>query len=380
MNSMTLAEKRFRGFQLYMDSLRLHELLIPEGYDESLFSGSPVDYFRRYGFKVARKYSEIYYRYNGIASEKYIPASLYYYTIYPFLCNLNMSMAYADKNVYDLIFHSFRRPTSYLHSVNNRYYLPISRNEISKEDAIELLLSKEAFIIKPAIESGGGRDVRLVKVKKTDSSIIDLLNAYGTNFVVQEALTSHPDMLKLNKTSLNTIRVYTLRVPDAREYVVLGATVRFGGAGAFRDNACVGGGFSKVNPDGRVEDTIFRYRSFEKSSLREDKKLDNFFIPAFDRVQTMCVNMHKVVPFMDLIGWDIAIDEQEEPVLIELNQTPDCELLQITNGPMFGVYSDTIMEKVKGAMLEEKVVYSRTYCHGPQQYDYNFDISRRLSI
>ena len=187
-------------------------------------------------------------------------------------------------------------------------------------------------------------------------------------------------MLKLNRSSLNTIRVYSLRVPDSSEIVILGSAVRFGGEDSFRDNACTGGGFARVNDDGFVEDTIYQYCSFEKRSLKIEKQLDKFMIPSFHKVKDMCVNMHKMLPYMDLVGWDIAINEQAEPVFIELNQTPDCEFIQIFNGPMFREYTDAIMERIKGASIEEKTCYTRHYNDGPKQYEYTFDISKKLSI
>ena len=57
---MLPAEKRFRGFQLYMDAKRNREHLLPKGVDEDQFSSKPVEYLKKYGFKVAKKYSEVY--------------------------------------------------------------------------------------------------------------------------------------------------------------------------------------------------------------------------------------------------------------------------------------------------------------------------------
>ena len=190
----------------------------------------------------------------------------------------------------------------------------------------------------------------------------------------------HPDMGKLNPTSLNTCRLYTYRRVGTSEYMLLGAAVRFGGKGAYRDNACTGGGFCKINDDGSVEDAIHNYRRFGWGSLKAEKGLEGLRIPNYDKVLETALRLHKTIPYMDLIGWDIAVDEEGEPVLIELNQYPDCEFLQIFNGPMFGEYTDELLERISKHHIEAVTVYKRSFENGPKQYEYNFEVGKAYSI
>ncbi len=74
-----------KGFELKADMYRFELDVAPEGFDISSIETHSVDYFKKYGFRYSSLASELYYRYNGIRSEKYIPASLYYYYIVPFL-------------------------------------------------------------------------------------------------------------------------------------------------------------------------------------------------------------------------------------------------------------------------------------------------------
>lgn len=187
-------------------------------------------------------------------------------------------------------------------------------------------------------------------------------------------------MGKLNPTSLNTCRLYTYRRVGTSEYMLLGAAVRFGGKGAYRDNACTGGGFCKINDDGSVEDAIHNYRRFGWGSLKAEKGLEGLRIPNYDKVLETALRLHKSIPYMDLIGWDIAVDEEGEPVLIELNQYPDCEFLQIFNGPMFGEYTDELLERISKHHIEAVTVYKRSFENGPKQYEYNFEVGKAYSI
>ena len=369
--------KKFRGLEITMENIRMEEQLLPEGYDASELPYKPLDYFKQYGFKVSSAFPEIYKRCNGIVSDKYIPASLYFYYISPYLVNMNLSMAYVDKNMYFRHFPDVRQPKTIFHNMSGRFYTA-EIQEVTFDEAVDTLSRTERFIVKPAIESGRGRDVKMVMGGKIQ--IASILDDYESNYIIQEVVKQHPEMSKLNPTSLNTCRLYTYRRVGTSEYMLLGAAVRFGGKGAYRDNACTGGGFCKINDDGSVEDAIHNYRRFGWGSLKVEKGLEGLCIPNYDKVLETALRLHKTIPYMDLIGWDIAVDEEGEPVLIELNQYPDCEFLQIFNGPMFGEYTDELLERISKHHIEAVTVYKRSFENGPKQYEYNFEVGKAYSI
>ena len=46
--------------------------------------------------------------------------------------------------------------------------------------------------------------------------------------------------------------------------------------------------------------------------------------------------MHKQLPHFDLVGWDIAVDREGIPVILEYNcVAPSLDLPQIAGGPLF---------------------------------------------
>lgn len=372
------ATKKFRGLEITMDNIRMEELLLPVGYKGEDLPYDYQPYFKQFGFKVSKAFSELYYRANGIRSDKYIPASLYFYYINPFLVNMNLSMAYVDKNAYSIHYPSVKQPRTILHNMSGRFYTE-AMTEVSLEEAVKLLAAKDRFIVKPSIESGRGRDVKLVNGGGI-LTIEQVLKDYESNYIIQEVVRQHPILGQLNETSLNTIRLYTYRVIGTGEYVLLGAAVRFGGKGAFRDNACTGGGYCKVFDDGTIDDKIHNHQRFGWGSLKTEKGIENLVIPNYDKVIETVLNLHKTIPYMDLIGWDIAVDEEGVPILIELNQYPDCEFIQIFNGPMFGDYTDELMEHISKHRIEAVTVYKRSFENGPKQYEYNFEVGKAYSI
>lgn len=83
---------------------------------------------------------------------------------------------------------------------------------------------------------------------------------------------------------------------------------------------------------------------------------------------------------MDLVGWDIAVAEDGTPVLIELNQYPDCEFIQLFNGPMFGKYTDALLEAISHNGTRFVTVAKRSFPGISEHHDYNFEIGKQYSI
>ena len=364
-----------------IDNEHLHNMLMPKDCDTNRFSDKRVAYFKEFGFKVSSIYSEIYPIYNGIESDRYLPASLYYYYITPFLCNLNFMEAYVDKNIYHFLFPDVKQPSTIVRCINGRYYTS-NLQELSLEDAISALSSHYSFIIKPSLETGGGNGVS--KIKKHDSqdwklTINSTIKAYGDNWIAQVQVKNSKEMATFNASSLNTMRIYTFRTTNRptnqQTYVELGSTLRFGGKGMDVDNACSGGGFMAIDKEGNLSERVWRYADF-KPYTTNDFGFKPFKLSKFAEAKELCLKLHSRLPYFDLIGWDIAVDDNDELILIEFNRTPDCEHFQIAHGPMFGEYLDDLLDKVKDNTTEFTVVAERSFKDGKQLSSHYFDFTR----
>ena len=68
-------------------------------------------------------------------------------------------------------------------------------------------------------------------------------------------------------------------------------------------------------------------------------------LPFYAEVKSFVTEMHRVTPEIGLASWDIAIDEKDEPVLIEINTFyPNSFNPQMLNGPFFGEYTDAVLD------------------------------------
>lgn len=324
---------------------------VPDAFDISNANNTKNVYFKKYGYKVPNYVKDLYYNYNGISSDKYISTELYLFHIFPYLVSRQMMFAYIDKNNYEMIFPDVAQPKVIIRNQNG--YLSYGRTNdyklISKNDAVSELLKYDRFIIKPSNDTGGGKGVRKIIIEngrtKQGETLAQLLESYRQDYVVQEVVEQYEPFNRLNRNSLNTMRIITYRTRD-RKLVSLGGFIRFGINNCEVDNLGQGGACCRLREDGLIEDRIFFAKSFKKGFLKDMLGIKHLSVPNFSGVLDFCFDLHSKLNYFDLCGWDIAIDKEGKPVFIELNQYPDCESFQMVNGPMFGDYTDEVMEKV----------------------------------
>jgi len=74
-------------------------------------------------------------------------------------------------------------------------------------------------------------------------------------------------------------------------------------------------------------------------------RFEDFRIPCFDRVRAAALDYASKMPHMKYIAWDLAVDENENVVLIEFNATLPGQN-QTTCGPTFGELTEKILTVV----------------------------------
>lgn len=304
-------------------------------------------YFKKhFNRDIPTYWHQYFYSRNGLYSVKYIPASIYSSSIIFNLNNYQFSLAYVDKGFYDTLFPDVNRPQTFVKNVNGLYY--DDKNAISREEAIERCSSLKAAIIKPTVLGTWGKGVKLFHtengfIPEMNMSVSDLFSSYKSSFIIQNKLEQHPDLAKLNPTSVNTIRVMTYRRDN--EVIVLYAVIRIGRMGKVIDNETAGG--IKADIDlltGRIKGPAFGSPT-EPNMPQTDSGviLDNYQIPSFPQILDFVENLHYRLPYFRLIGWDISVDLNGNPVMIEWNRS--AELSQVAHGPAFGDYTEEILYK-----------------------------------
>ena len=73
----------------------------------------------------------------------------------------------------------------------------------------------------------------------------------------------------------------------------------------------------------------------------------------------MAIEGHKRLFFHDIVGWDIAIDSNGEPVCIEYNiKEPGTKLYQYAGGPYAGEYTDEFLGFLRDKANRDKWLHS----------------------
>ena len=310
------------------------------------------------GYDIPVYWHQYFYSRNGIFSKQYVPTCLYHSRIIYRLNCRQLTKAYTDKCAYDEFFRDVWRPKTIVRNINGCFY--DDRKAIKREEAVAICSDLDDAVIKPSMDGMWGMGVRAFSSEKgrvTEYETVDgLFDKMGMNYIVQKKVRQHHEMSRLNPTSLNTLRVLSFRHGD--EVAVLYAVVRIGRKNQIVDNETAGG----INADidlnsGRIIDCAYGLPSEKRIEYTDvGTRLKGFLIPSFDEVISMVKDLHLRLPYFHLVGWDLGIDEEGKPVMIEWNRTPD--LSQTAHGPAFG---DRTEEIVRFAMSQPDTFDARLW-------------------
>lgn len=341
--------KRYEQFRLEISARRYMKSLIKK-YDLPELSDTEIReaklFFKSRGYKLKNTYWHRYYKgMNGEFHKEYVPYDIFNPTINPKLNQRRQWPALLDKNFTYVLFKDFNQPKRVVQNINGFYY--IDDKIVSLEDAIDACVtSNKKLIIKPTIDTGSGKMVNAFEVQdnKTtfnDHSIEALFQLYNKDFVVQEFLKQSSVLKALNPSSLNTLRVVSYLNDNGVH--ILASVLRVGKKGSSTDNFSTGGLFCGILKNGYLKGKGYGPKGEVVSKTSSGVILKDVKIPNYTLVNEMVKAMHFVVPYFKIISWDIGINENDEPFLIEYNTHKQGIDLQIAAGPYLGKFTDEIL-------------------------------------
>lgn len=291
----------------------------------------PTDYHRYFSARL------------GQYSKYYIPTSEYKTNIVGRLNIYTLKRAYTDKNMLDVLLPCAKHPHMYLKNINGYFFY--EGQPVDKSEALKHCENLGRVIVKPSLDSRGSgvRIVNLIDGVDTISgeNLSDLFDRYERDYLIEEVICQHERMDALNPTSLNTIRVLTYR--NGMNVYVVYTVIRIGRKGKTIDNESAGGISARINPDGKLAKYAYGAPGDDNIEFTDSGvRLEGYEIPSYLKMLEFVKEQHLFLPWFDLIGWDIAINYDGDPVVIEFNITPD--LSQSANGPAFGEYTEMILK------------------------------------
>lgn len=288
--------------------------------------------------------------YKGIKSQeddlfKYIPDPFFRTFIDDYYTNPQDSRPFDDKNMYDLYFQDINRPKTLFRKIKN-LYLDANFKEIPMKDVIRIAKGQPEVICKKAKYSMGGDGILIWNSERDDEfKLMEFLQS--ADFIIcQEMIKQHNELSRLNPSSVNTLRIFTLLFQG--EVHVLSSIVRMGRNDSRLDNASQGGLVCGIKPNGQLKDVAWTVLADRIDRHPCGMEFSSVTIPNYQE----CINLVKSLAIRmssisRLVSWDLAINQEGHPVFIECNLTiTGTESLQIPNGPLLGDLTDDVLKDV----------------------------------
>lgn len=322
--------------------------------NDPLYAAEVDNYWANF-LPVSSRSHAFYASVNGVKDVRYIPDLVFFSVVEPSLNRLDFAAAIDDKSYYHERFVGVHQPAVVVRSISGTMF-DSEMTRLTLQDALGLTWGHEELVIKPSIGQMGGNLVRFFEPGKvsSDEAFEEMLTRYRGNFVIQEPVKQHPAMQAFNPSSVNTIRIMTLLTDGEATHV--SSVLRVGGRGARVDNAASGGFYCGITESGRTKERAYD-RAYRQPKLgSQQARMGNVDLPSFGDALDLVARLHKRFAHFRLISWDIAIDIDGRPSLIEFNLArQDIDFHQVTNGPLFGDRTDALLEEVFAKGSRKKI-------------------------
>lgn len=218
---------------------------------------------------------------------------------------------------------------------------------ITKEQALEIILNEKEVVCKPSLEIGSGRGISFWETETEKSLIEKFINdKENKDYIIQKTIIQHPELDRVHKGSVNSLRIVSLLMPE--NVYILSSNLRMGVQNSRIDNVSAGGISCGINKYGKLKKyATYAYTGDRIEQHPQGLLFDGFEIPCYQKAVDIVKRLATLIPHFRLVSWDIAIDQEGEPVLIEANMRKGMiNLNQFNNGPLFGDLTDRVLDEV----------------------------------
>ena len=248
-----------------------------------------------------------------------------------------------NKALCDVYFPEVPFPEVYVRGLGGSLY-DRERKPLSLDEAASLLREKESFILKPALESMCGKGFRKFvaeEIPQLDGKwLAGILQGVPSEFVIQESVRQHPDMTRLNPTSLNCCRITSVYVGSQYTFAAL---QKVGKRGSPIDN-WDHGYFVGIEADGRLKKNGWDSGAHPVFQTDGGLPFEGLKVPGFTTMVEAAERFHRYfLPQCGIIGWDMVVDAAGDLKVIEANLTvPGLPSEQLCSGPFLKPVRDAL--------------------------------------
>lgn len=310
-----------------------------------------------YKTKIGYSGFAVFKHYYGFNPE-YVPMSYAFPWILRILTRVDCARVFVNKCMTYNYFPNIKQPYMVGRVVSNCYF--IDGTVLDKQQFIDKIVNSSCdMIFKQAVGSCGGHSIRFLTKYPNLEDVISVLESYNSDVLIQEKISQHPFTAQFNSSSLNTFRITTLLLNG--KFSLLTAMLRFGSPGCVVDNLGSGGGCVGVNDDGTFMSVGYDNKGNQISEWNSIK-FDGICVPNFNILVEMCRSAHYNIPMCSFVGWDVAMDIDGSPVLIEANiDIPGVFFEQLANArPLFRERFKEVMDYIQKHPLPLEPIFDAT--------------------
>jgi hypothetical protein len=185
----------------------------------------------------------------------------------------------------------------------------------------------DCLFLKRTYASSSGRNIFLLRaeqVVKSDPILAGIYeNVVGSEFIFQQKVRQHPELDRLNPSSLNTMRIDTF-IDRFGNVEIISGFLKMSTNNSPVDNNISGGCGVGINlSTGRLKkDGYYKLRIKGVEILRRHPItgviFENFQVPHVEEAIKLVKEAASLMPGLRLVGWDVGFSD-EGPVIIEGN-------------------------------------------------------------
>jgi hypothetical protein len=260
----------------------------------------------------------------------------------------------SDKNFTDFFIDKKYLPTTVFKIVRGNFFNP-NNKFITKKEARTLLFSTENTLFVKSSNLFRGLNAYKVQINEPyvilnsqELSFDDFITKVGSDAIIQHVVDQHSKIASMHPASLNTLRIFTLRLSSGIHF--LNAFMKFGADNNAADNT----GNGVICGTNIETGVLYDYgydRVYRKSASHPTTGMsysDFGEIPNYNDAVDLCKNTHKNLFYQNFIAWDVCVQKNGKPMIIELNSKQAVEFYQITSGkPFLGDLTEQVLDEVK---------------------------------
>ena len=312
-----------------------------------------------WGEKVCLIPFQAYKSFCGKFDPYYVPDDYYDYAEHVF--NLRWAAFFLQhKSNLKLILPSENRAKVLLQKIDG-HFVNEDNVEIVASEAKTILSNCPEFMAKVARGTGGGKGVQKIvwdNISDKESVLKEIMEPIDMEY--EYVLRQNDFMSMFNPDSVNTIRFVTLNINGS--CTVLSAFLRMGTKGSYVDNLSGGGGvLVGIGQDGFLSEFGVDKHFSKKFESPTGVAFKGVQIPNYEQIKSEIRGFHQRIPYANLIGWDVTLDETGNVIVIEVNlDSALVEAHQIFNGPIFGDRLEEVMtyiESRKPLLKHQMIIY-----------------------